>query len=82
VTGTIEGAIVEIQGSNITVTAVGFPSHGAPFNFTVTIRLEAPYTMAGFSAAPGITWTVNGDVLTITGEGTVEWGDGLGNAWG
>jgi len=81
VTGNIEGVIVTNGGRN--VEAVGMPSHGAAINFVVEIRLEGPFNMSGFSAPPGIRWSVADDILTIrTDSGaTVQWGSGLGSMW-
>jgi hypothetical protein len=82
VEGTIEAVVMTRDSGGISVTAVGFPGHGEPFDFRVQIPLDTPFNMAGSSAPPGITWTVNGNVLVISGQGNVEWGNGLGNAWG
>ncbi|MCL1881552.1 MAG: CotH kinase family protein [Oscillospiraceae bacterium] len=81
VEGDISAVIVDTAG-NITVTALDPPSHGERFHFTVRIRLPGEFTMAGFSAPPGVTWSVSGDELTIVGTGNVAWGAGLGSMWG
>jgi hypothetical protein len=77
----IEGVTVTTDG-NIAVTGIGMPGHGGAINFVVQIRLPGEFRMDGFSGPPGITWSVSGDILTITASGTVQWGSGLGSMWG
>jgi hypothetical protein len=82
VTGDIETVVVRVNGGGIEVSAVGVPGHGERMHFVAQIRLPGDYRMDGHSAPPGITWSVSGDILTITSTGNVAWGAGLGSSWG
>jgi hypothetical protein len=83
VEGNIESVVVNLDGRQIRVDAIGMPQHAQPINFRVQIRLPGEWgTPSGVSAPPGINWSVSGDVLTIsTAPGAVvAWGSGLGSA--
>jgi hypothetical protein len=82
VEGDINGIVVTINGNNVEVRATEVPGHGQPFVFRVQIRLPGEFRMNGSSQPGGVTWTVQGDILTIVGTGRVEWGNGLGSMHG
>jgi len=59
-------------------------NHNAPINFTITIRLPDGMNITNnFSVPPGVSWAQTAPgILTVTGNGTIQWGAGDAGAGG